>query len=141
MVQPHCPVGLSSQTSTRQKAQHTESADVASTAHKRTAGVVTQPAKHRWCRVTDQATSLPLPCLGLGACRCSLTALALKAAQVDGLAATGVQGLEQTMAQTRLGLRLAFNPRRCSLHFQLNCANPEHAEVARKLVDIAQKVS
>ncbi len=41
----------------------------------------------------------------------------------------------------RLGLRLAFNPKRCSLHFQLNVANPEHAEVAKKLVDMAQKVS
>ena len=40
----------------------------------------------------------------------------------------------------RLGLKLAFNPRRCSLHFQLNVANPEHAEVAKKLVDMAQKV-
>ncbi len=51
-----------------------------------------------------------------------------------------VQGLEQSEAVMRLGLRLAFNPRRCSLHFQLNVANPEHAEVAKKLVDMAQKV-
>ncbi len=52
-----------------------------------------------------------------------------------------VQGLEQSEAVMRLGLRLAFNPKRCSLHFQLNVANPEHAEVAKKLVDMAQKVS
>lgn len=51
-----------------------------------------------------------------------------------------VQGLEQSVAVMRLGLKLAFNPRRCSLHFQLNAANPEHAEVAKKLVDMAQKV-
>ena len=52
-----------------------------------------------------------------------------------------VQGLEQSEAVMRLGLKLAFNPKRCSLHFQLNVANPEHAEVAKKLVDMAQKVS
>lgn len=52
----------------------------------------------------------------------------------------GVQGLEQSVAVMRLGLKLAFNPRRCSLHFQLNAANPEHADVAKKLVDMAQKV-
>ena len=52
-----------------------------------------------------------------------------------------VQGLEQSEAVMRLGLRLAFNPKRCSLHFQLNVANPEHAEIAKKLVDMAQKVS
>ena len=51
-----------------------------------------------------------------------------------------MQGLEQSVAVMRLGLKLAFNPRRCSLHFQLNAANPEHAEVAKKLVDTAQKV-
>lgn len=51
-----------------------------------------------------------------------------------------MQGLEQSVAVMRLGLKLAFNPRRCSLHFQLNAANPEHADVAKKLVDMAQKV-
>ena len=51
-----------------------------------------------------------------------------------------MQGLEQSQAMTRLGLRQTFNPKRCSLHFQLNVANPEHAEVAKKLVDMAQKV-
>ena len=40
----------------------------------------------------------------------------------------------------RLGLKLAFNSKRCSLHFQLNVANPDHADVAKKLVDMAQKV-
>ena len=53
----------------------------------------------------------------------------------------GVQGLEQSVAVMRLGLKLAFNPRRCSLHFQLNAANPEHADIAKKLVDMAQKVA
>lgn len=53
----------------------------------------------------------------------------------------GVQGLEQSVAVMRLGLKLAFNPRRCSLHFQLNAANPEHADIAKKLVDMAQKVT
>lgn len=51
------------------------------------------------------------------------------------------QGLEQSVAVMRLGLKLAFNPRRCSLHFQLNAANPEHADIAKKLVDTAQKVA
>ena len=51
-----------------------------------------------------------------------------------------MQGIEQSEVMVRLGLRLAFNPKRCSLHFQLNVANPEHAEVAKKLVDMAQKV-
>ncbi|KAL3161084.1 hypothetical protein ABBQ38_009466 [Trebouxia sp. C0009 RCD-2024] len=50
-----------------------------------------------------------------------------------------LKGLEQSVAVMRLGLRLAFNPRRCSLHFQLNAANPEHADIAKKLVDMAQK--
>ena len=53
----------------------------------------------------------------------------------------GVQGLEQSVAVMRLGLKLALNPKRCSLHFQLNAANPEHADVAKKLVDMAQKVA
>lgn len=48
--------------------------------------------------------------------------------------------MEQSTAVMRLGLKLAFNPKRCSLHFQLNVANPEHAEIAKKLVDMAQKV-
>lgn len=52
-----------------------------------------------------------------------------------------MQGLEQSVAVMRLGLRLAFNPRRCSLHFQLNAADPEHADIAKKLVDMAQKVA
>ncbi|KAL0041640.1 hypothetical protein WJX79_010316 [Trebouxia sp. C0005] len=50
-----------------------------------------------------------------------------------------LKGLEQSEAVMRLGLKLAFNPKRCSLHFQLNVANPEHAEIAKKLVDMAQK--
>ncbi|KAL0042382.1 hypothetical protein WJX77_010805 [Trebouxia sp. C0004] len=50
-----------------------------------------------------------------------------------------LKGLEQSEAVMRLGLKLAFNLKRCSLHFQLNVANPEHAEVAKKLVDMAQK--
>ena len=53
----------------------------------------------------------------------------------------GMQGLEQSVAVMRLGLKLAFNPRRCSLHFQLNAADPEHADIAKKLVDMAQKVA
>ncbi|KAK9826070.1 hypothetical protein WJX74_010164 [Apatococcus lobatus] len=52
-----------------------------------------------------------------------------------------LKGLEQSTAMLRLGLRATFNPRRCSHHFNLDCSNPEHAEVARKLVDIAMKMT
>lgn len=41
----------------------------------------------------------------------------------------------------RLGLRNTFNPKRCSMHFLLDCANPEHNEVAKKLVEMALKVT
>ena len=51
-----------------------------------------------------------------------------------------LKGLEQSTIMQRLGLRATFNPRRCSHHFNLDCSNPEHAEVAKKLVDIAMKV-
>ena len=40
-----------------------------------------------------------------------------------------------------LGLRACFNPKRCSCHYQLDVSYPEHAEVARRLVDMAMKVS
>ena len=51
-----------------------------------------------------------------------------------------LKGLEQSTVMLRLGLRATFNPKRCSHHFKLDCSNPEHHEVAKKLVDIAIKV-
>ncbi|KAK9817199.1 hypothetical protein WJX72_010972 [[Myrmecia] bisecta] len=51
-----------------------------------------------------------------------------------------LKGLEQSLAMSRLGLKATFNPKRCSLHFQLDVSNPEHLEVAKKLVDMAMKV-
>ncbi len=50
------------------------------------------------------------------------------------------QGIEQTLAMVRLGMPATFNAKRCTLHFQLDVGNPEHAEVAHKLVDMAIKV-
>ena len=52
-----------------------------------------------------------------------------------------LQGLEQSQTMALLGLRACFNPKRCSCHYQLDVSYPEHAEVARRLVDMAMKVS
>lgn len=53
-----------------------------------------------------------------------------------------LRGLEQSRVVTRLGFPMAHDPtKRLSMHYVLDCANPEHAEVARTLCAAASEVS
>lgn len=74
------------------------------------------------------------------ACQSTALEACCPAAAVQTRQGALLQGLEQSQAMMRLGLRLCFSPKHCSGHFQLDVSHPEHAEVARKLVDMAMKV-
>lgn len=41
----------------------------------------------------------------------------------------------------RVGVKAAFKLSKCTAHFLLDFSNPEHADVASKLVDYALQVS